>query len=328
MMYIKYIIAPFFLILLTYSVCAIGGGDFPEQGSFPCGIIDSVSPDYGEEDVSPSVPTCANITMPVNCSANITFQWFDSISFWEDLFQWFLYGGIMPEYDDYLYNYSQWEGINTTGKICASNLNVTCSRQGYDFYVDWRIVVEMNCSGDITYDYCYSWYKTEECSLFYIYPEHTSTDICPCCDAMCINITNEYGHPMNITFYRNQSGFDFNQTNKLNEVENGSYCFCIDCYYIDYSTLENGTVFTPLLYNTTYYWYINVTDTILDTSENSEYFLFRTAENTSDCPCGEDSLVDLIDENDKVQNDIWILPVSLIFMMVPLIFALERRKKK
>ena len=48
-------------------------------------------------------------------------------------------------------------------------------------------------------------------------------------------------------------------------------------------------IYHPVMFNTTYTWYVNVTDTVTDESFNSDTFFFTTADPV-DCPCGEEEL--------------------------------------
>jgi len=278
------------LLLFSGNVSAIGG--------FYCDHFSDPSPSYGEEDVpvgQKGVQTCINVTVPANCTVNVTFQWMNQSEYvWDWIMCFFFgippFGGSCPvsRYDDrYWYTYASWEGVNSSTQLCADNLNATCSIFGYWSEQHWRIVSEWNCSGVFTNQTCYSFYETEDCTLFAIYPHHGEYTVCPCADAMCINITNPFGNPMNITFYRNDSQFtDYYVVNQLINVPNGTYCFCLDGHI-------NNSIYYPMRFNETYYWYVNVNDTVMWFDEDSDVFIFHTAENRSDCMAGDEPVGDI-----------------------------------
>lgn len=232
--------------------------------------IDNHSPGCGDTDVviTPSGQnTCVDIWIPNGCYANITFYWLN----W-----------TKPGWDTYAY----WSFANETTQYCAWNENITCYIDGdiRTIFI-WRVVAEYVCPQQnysfTEYSICN--FRAEPCPLFYIRPEHNSTDICPCCDAMCIGIENENGNQMNLTFYRNDTmNESFYIVNKYIYVDNGTYCFCLDGHMDD--------IYYPMRYNETYYWYVNVTDTATGEYEISNVYNFTTANNLSECPCGEEEI--------------------------------------
>jgi len=79
----------------------------------------------------------------------------------------------------------------------------------------------------------------------------------------------------------------------------------------------------PIKYNTTYYWYANITDTETDTSIETDIFQFRTMPNPSFCPCGPEELATIIEDTDTIKDDTWI--VGLFIISIGLIFVIKRR---
>jgi len=232
--------------------------------------IDNPDPECGEQNVevtAKGVQTCVDIWIPNGCYANITFYYMNWTTGWQQ--------------------YSSWIYANRTMAYCAWNTNVTCYVEGDIRTVFlWRVVAYFNCPQQN-----YSWneyflcsFTTDSCPLFYIHPDYNSTDVCPCCDSMCIGIDGMFDNPMNITFYRNDTQFeDFYIVNKLTNIEDGRHCFCIDGHI-------NNSIYYPMRYNETYNWYVNITDTVTGEYEVSEFFNFTTAENISECPCGEEEI--------------------------------------
>jgi len=299
------------------STATIGGG---------CPHLSDPTPYRGEDDVAigpKGVQTCINVSVPQGCVVNVTFQWFNYTDYiWDWIWCYFLGVGcpVSRFEDQYWNNYSNFT-IGQDNQLCAWNENVSCSIFGYLFEYDWRVVANFTCGQDSYEETCYYWYSTEECTLFYIYPNMSQDNVCPCCDGMCIGINNEFGNPMNITFYRNDSQFEtFYQANQLIDVDNGTYCFCIDGHI-------NSSFYYPVRFNETYYWYVNITDTVTGISNESDIFVFHTAENRSDCLCGEE-LTAFIEDTDTIRDDTWIVGLIPVFMCIPFVFAMKQRKKK
>jgi hypothetical protein len=280
----------FLLVSVVYmpTVMAIG------LGGGGTGHMDNPSPWCGEVDVpitDKGVQTCINVTVDQDCTVNLTFQWFNVTQYAIDWLDWWMdwpYGGSTPSfYDDvYWLTYGESNDVNASGQHCFYNENVTCSTDGsWTEWQDWRVIANFTCSQNYTYNetfYCH--YMPELCPLFYIYPPWNATDVCPCCDAMCVGINNVNGHGMNITIYRNDSHFEeFYMINEYNNVTNNTYCFCIDGHI-------NNSMYYPMRYNETYFWYINVTDTVTGEYMVSDTYQFTTARNLSECPCGEEAI--------------------------------------
>jgi len=228
------------------------------------------SPYNGEEDVeitAKGVQTCINITVDGGCTVNITFYWYN----WTD------WPAVPAHYEVYGY----YPNISTSGRFCAYDVNVSCATEGDPFteYHYWMVKANFTCQqGGASYETFYGYYKPQLCPLFYIYPPNNSTGICSCCDSMCIGITNELGHLMNLSFYRNDSqNLTYYVVNRYTMVPNGTYCFCIDGHIDD--------IYYPMRYNETYNWYINVTDVVTGDYNISNIYNFTTAQNRTDCIC-------------------------------------------
>jgi len=293
-----------------------------------CPHLSNPVPAQGAENVAitaKGVQTCIDITIDAGCTANVTLQWFNYTDYiWDWIWCYFLGVGCpVSRYEDqYWITYAN-ETINQDTTMCAWNENVSCSIYGYEFDYDWRVVANFTCQQESYNETCYYTYSTEECDLFYIYPNMSQSNVCPCCDGMCVGINNEFGNSMNITFYRNDTQFEeFYISNKLTNVNNGTYCFCVDGH-------NNDSLYYPVRFNETYYWYVNITDTVTGLSNESDIFVFRTAENKSDCPCGLDALNEtfLTDTEDNIRNDAWVLGVAIVFSMIPLAIIVRRRRK-
>jgi len=183
-------------------------------------------------------------------------------------------------------------------------------------YFDWRINYSINCSGNITTGNCYYCFDPEFCpAIQYIYPPSPNGTICPCCDVMCISVNNTEGHPMNITFYRNDTYFtDYYIVNQYNNVTNGTYCFCIDGHI-------NNSIYYPMNFHETYHWYVNITDTVDSDYLESDIFTFRTYPDISWCPCGPEDFAEWAEDTDTISDEVWILPLSMLFLLIaPLIY--------
>jgi len=307
------------IILFSTSVQGTGGGgNNPPWGgpSFPwcefCyndssdwwqweGYNDYFSnstPDTFESDVEitgKGIQTCINLTLPAGCVADVTFQWLNASLYfdiwmdwvneqdwgWED---WDVNWSTEPtwENDSFWFNYSNWSLLSHSQQLCAYNINWTCRTENdwASVWDSWRIIANITC-GVTTYNItCYYCFQPELCPLSYIWPPSPNGTACPCCSPMCINISNEHGHPMNITIYRNDTlDENFYQVNKYLYISNGTYCFCIDGHI-------NNSIYYPMQYDTVYHWYVNITDTVTGTISNSSIFRFRTEPDPDDCFCG------------------------------------------
>ncbi len=284
----------FIIIMLVFfslfpSVQAIGS------------YIDDPSPECGSENITitaKGVQTCVDIWIPNGCYANITFYYINWTTGWEQ--------------------YAYWEYANDTMAYCAWNTNVSCYTEGdiRSLFV-WRVKAEYNCPQQN-----YSWdeyfvcsFTAEPCELFYIHPDHNSTDVCPCCDSMCIGIENENGNSMNLTFYRNDTmNESFYIVSKYRYVNNGTYCFCIDGHIDD--------IYYPMKYNETYNWYVNVTDTVTGGYKISNVYNFTTAEYIEECPCGEDEIPSRVI---LVKRDLFLFFLTLA-VIVLILLAYKKKK--
>lgn len=93
----------------------------------------------------------------------------------------------------------------------------------------------------------------------------------------------------------------------------------------------------PAKFNTTYYWYVRVEDTVTGEITNSTIFNFTTEKNLSDCPCGPEEMVEAIEE--EVGGEIgirdysWILGVASLFSVFGIVayakvHSNNKKKKK
>lgn len=213
-----------------------------QQASSISSYVTIITPTTGEEDVSVGIngtQTCILIDPLQGCSANITFQWFNYSHYLHDWwFSWIL-GNPAPSFynDTYWTNYSNWSNINSSTQLCAYYENVTCMTEGFDIEFYWRIIVDYDCGFDET---VYSYFYTEDCQLFYIYPEANNTEVCPCCDSICVGANNTLGHPINITVYGSYDNTNFWTWNKYTNVTNNTYCFCLNSIYIEKTPIKTG----------------------------------------------------------------------------------------
>jgi len=321
-----------------------GGPDYPPTGhcynesgdQWLDDWIGNETPDNREIDVTVTakgVQTCVDIIVPPGCVVNITFQWlnwsqyFDAWLEWAYAQYWWFEDWIdwdsepTWENDTFWHNYSNWTALSHSQSLCEWNENVTCYTEN-DFvseWFDWRVVANFTCGG-VTYNTtCYYYFEPEFCPISYIYPPSPNGTACPCCAPMCINISNEYGHSMNVTVFRNDTMNEtFYLVNKYIYVDNGTYCFCIDGHMDD--------MYYPMRYNTTYYWYVNFTDTVTGVSSNSSMFQFRTMEDPVLCPCGYEDIEDLIEDEDRYRNDAWIIGVVIVFFVAAMVIGKRRWK--
>ena len=314
------------VLLLVSLYCNPVQAGFGGGGTGNCNHFFNPSPSNWEEDVEitdKGVQTCINITIDQGCVANVTFQWFNWTEYYGNWDDWFENPvGDPPSFynETYWYNYSSWTNVNVSMQLCAWNVNVSCYTAGAIPWFDWRVIGNFSCSQDYIYnETCYYFFYPEECPLFYIYPSWNATNICPCCDAMCVGINNLHGHTMNITVYRNDTmNESFYIVNKYIEILNGTYCFCIDGHMDD--------MYYPMKYNETYHWYVNVTDTSTGEYNVSDAFSFRTAENLSLCPCGLDAIESICEDTDTIRDDAWI--VGVVMMLFVLGYAINNKKVK
>jgi hypothetical protein len=178
--------------------------------------------------------------------------------------------------------------------------------------------INFTCGGTDVNITCYYFFRAEECPINQIYPASPNGTICPCCDSICINITNDLGHLMNLTFYANDTMNEtFYIVNKYINKPNGTYCFCT-CGHTD-------DIFYPIKYNESYHWYVNITDTTTDVSSNSSMFQFTTVPYPSLCPCGIEAIEELINEEASGIDDSWLVGLIIVFFVLAIVY---RRRKK
>lgn len=88
----------------------------------------------------------------------------------------------------------------------------------------------------------------------------------------------------------------------------------------------------PLSYNTSYSWYVNVTDTVTGDSVESDIFHFKTYPNTSYCPCGEEELTDVItnvsEDTDTIKDDSWLIGIIIPFSIFGIIAYIRTNRKR
>jgi len=285
------------LFLFSYSVQATGGAT---------GHLSDPSP-HSEWDVpitAKGVQTCINVTVDANCTANVTFWWYNYS------------GGDAGGQWEY---YAHLNNISSTQQVCFWDANVSCATMNWwnDWHF-WRVVGNFTCLSGNYSESAFLWFNPEDCPLFYIYPPWNDTNICPCADVMCLGITNGEGHNMNITFFRNDTMNEtFYAINRYVNVTNGTYCFCLDGHIDD--------IYYPMKYNESYHWYVNVTDVVSGDYNISTVYNFTTAENISDCPCGIDEIIALIEDTDTIRDDAWLVGIIIVFFTMAIVIAKKER---
>ena len=302
----------------------------------------TVSPPDGAfgVDVSQGVSICINTTPPSGCNITYQVQWLNYTLYYEIFFAWCdaqpwgdpsdwelwledIDWDSFPDCynDSFWFNFSEPNLITTPTDLCHANYNWSCHIDG-DYiteYCDWRINWTLNCSGNISTGACYYYFEPSDCpAISYISPPSPNGTVCPCCVDMCISVNNTEGHPMNITFYRNDSQFtDYYIVNQYTNVTNGTYCFCIDGHI-------NNSIYYPMNFHETYHWYVNITDTVTGEYLVSDIFTFRTYPEEF-CPCGPEDFLEWSEDTDTISDESWILPISMMFiLLIPLMI---RRKK-
>ena len=237
-------------------------------------------------------PADGSTTTGLNCSIKLTI---------ED-----------PDGDTFSYNWSCSDGSynlatgNTNGTkylmLCMEGIH-TCGTT----YTWW-----INASDGCEYTNNSYSFTTRPCVMNYsdIHPSNASSNICPCtlCNnntCVCINATHETGNNVNISFYSNYSG-TWQLFENYSNVS-GRYC-----------------AFFPASYNTTYWWYVNVTEFNNESSYNqTDVYHFTTAENYSNCTCSASSGEIIFTDIDNA----YILTIILIVGGLGIIFADTRRKR-
>ena len=213
----------------------------PSVSSIP-NYISNPTPSNGERDVTVTakgVQTCVDVVIPSGCTANITFSWVNMTEYYNAWLAWRGGSGPRPTVENHTYYYYNYTNVNSSTTYCAWNANVSCSTENkWDEKFYWSVTVELNCSGipsTFTEDY---YFYPELCELFYIFPRYDATNVCPCCDTLCVGINNEQGHPMNITILGSVDGVDFYEWTSYSEVTNDTYCICIENFNLKYPQKE------------------------------------------------------------------------------------------
>lgn len=132
-------------------------------------------------------------------------------------------------------------------------------------------------------------------------PEQDEDDLCPCNIALCVEARSPVGI-MNITFYSNLSGpWDYMYLGTENvtftNVPNGTYCVNVP-YFNEYDT--------------TYYWKVEVEDTV--SVNTSAIFHFTTTDDESRCEGGGGGT-----------SYSWLIGVIIIFTIMS-IFIMKSKK--
>ena len=158
------------------------------------------------------------------------------------------------------------------GTYCTANVswwNDTCG-------TDWSWVVYVTDGHGTTSTTTYT-FSNAPCTFSgTVYPASGATGVCPCSDALCVDVTASYN--FNMTVYgRSQYETNYTIWDKHVNISADEYCFCLCGYIID-------GWHQPMRYNTTYYWYVNVSK--FDNSSlynQTDVFSFTTAEDYDDC---------------------------------------------
>lgn len=181
-----------------------------------------------------------------------------------------------PEGD--MFNYS-WGCSDGSHNLAIHNTNGTkylildeCFSHECGTTYSWWI----NVSDDDNYVNNTYYFTTVDCEVdkvVNVIPENATVDICPCCDSLCFNISSDTVDAMNATVYGSYDGVNYYIWINYTNITSGQYCFCMCC-------LNNR----PMMYNTTYYWYINVSQYGNSSVYNeSDMLEFTTAENINNC---------------------------------------------
>jgi len=319
----------FFLFLLTIEVVSATVGPGIPENPFPgyepewelceSDHLDNTTPECFEWDVEitgKGVQTCVDVLLDQGCSVNLSFYWYNWTYAIEN------YGeevAIRFEIPDAWELFYYAENINASGKYCVWDENVSCATENW--WTEMHVVqlhARFNCSGSFFNESLLLPYFPEYCPVInYIYPPFNETQ-CPCCINLCVGVNDSDGNLMNVTFYSNLSGeWDYFYLGTINRtltyVPNGTYCIQVPYYS---------------LYNHTYYWYVNITDTVTNESIVSDMFFFRTVDEPADCYVIDDidDIIALIEEYDNIKDDTWIVGVVLLFSIFGIV-AYRRTNK-
>jgi len=146
------------------------------------------------------------------------------------------------------------------------------------------------------------------------YPTNQSINICPCCDAIGLNITQAEGLSINVTFWYNFSGHNEYQELQENFTNgaNGSYYLCTCNFF----------------YNTTYHWYVNVssaTDSSLYNYNTSGIYELTTASSPLNCTCLNSTAYDAMGGGISYA---WIVGIIIVFSIFGIIAFLRKENEK
>jgi len=214
-------------------------------------------------------------------------------------------------YTDYIeINITYRSGGDPDGTYCTNDTSWWTDDCEQIWY--WNVTVS---DGHYFTDETY-WFENPPCILSgYVYPADNATDICPCCDSMCMGIGELYDR-VNLTFYRHgEYEPSFYMVENFVNVTNGTYCFCLD------GRIDGG-MYWPMRYNTTYYWYAYV-ENCANSSLNitSSTYQFTTA--MEKCECGDAAGRGEIVTNSRPYSIIGIIGLLGLFG-----FLIGRKKKR
>lgn len=109
------------------------------------------------------------------------------------------------------------------GTYCTSNV----SWWNDDCGVIWTWEVYVNDGRGTSSTTTYTFYNAPCTFSGSIYPATGATDVCPCCDAICVDVTA--GYNFNMTVYgREQGDTYFSIWNAYTNISADEYCFCMD----------------------------------------------------------------------------------------------------
>ena len=165
--------------------------------------------------------------------------------------------GSWVEYESFL-------DIEEKGSFCG-NLSVSCGETVY-----WMVIGNISCGRDYFIESHVYIFDTIDCPVSHVYPSNNSINNCPCCLSICAKLTNLSGDTIKFAFQSNYSGSWSNLEDERVVPSNTTYCICVPEF---------------VWFNYTYYW--RVVYNVGDGAEYSDVFSLVTAENVSDCPCGE-----------------------------------------
>ena len=136
-----------------------------------------------------------------------------------------------------------------------------------------------------------------------IQPSDNSVDNCPCCLAICANLSNTSGDKVKMAFQSNYSG-SWSVLEDSHNVNAGEMiCICVPEF---------------TLFNHTYYWRILYYDNGVKYSEN---YSLTTAQDADSCPCG---VADTVRGDIREHNIVGIIGIVGIFGLLGFILNSKR----